>query len=157
MHKNHIRKPFWEMQDAYTSSSNSLIILQMETQLFVLWCYCLLLTSSRGSLYRMHTLCTILPLEVAGNSPIVHSYSVSGLRIYSRGPLEFIFSPLEVADTCYLFSSKLVFADFYISASFTEYRFLMQEAENLLFWNLENSSVTVQIFTCYSLFSFLQK
>lgn len=156
MHKNHIRKPFWEMQDAYTSSSNSLIILQMETQLFVSWCYCLLLTSSRGSVYRM---CTVHHFAFGSgrNSPIVHSYPVSGLRIYSRGPLEFIFSPLEVADTCYLFSSKLVFADFYISASFTEYRFQMQEAENLLFWNLENSAVTVQIFTCYSLFSFLQK
>lgn len=42
--------------------------------------------------------------------------------------MQFIFSPLEIANSC-----KLFFADFYISMSFTEYTFQMQEAETLSF------------------------
>lgn len=107
--KNHIKKLFWDMQDIY-------ILLEALHPLFFGWRLSYLSSELIASCWLpaedLHTEC----MQCAGFctwkwqetvQKKFHSCSVSGLRIYSRGPLQFIFSPLEIDDTCYLVTRKL--------------------------------------------------
>lgn len=105
---NHIKKSFWDMQDASTSSSSAAIILWMDAALCLVKLLSLADFQQRISIQNAR--CRALHLEMTGNSPNpFHSCSVSGLRFYIRGSLQFVFALQETADTCYLLSNKSYF------------------------------------------------